>query len=141
MTDAAPDGGGRTVPAFGDLRAIRSMMGKSQSQMARLLGVSTRAVQSYEQGWRGAPPAIQKQAMLLLYLHRRSDAGPARPCWEVCGCSEQERRDCPAYLLEEGQLCWLATGNRLPGMKGRPTWEAKAARCQECPAMSERLGL
>jgi len=141
LTDPKPGGEGRGVPAFGDLRAIRHLMGKSQSQMARLMGVSTRAVQSYEQGWRGAPPTVQKHAMLLLYLHRRRAGTPARPCWEVCQCGEAERRECPAYLLGEGQLCWLATGNRLPGMKGRATWAAKAARCRECPAMAERLGL
>ncbi len=141
MADAAPGAERCGVPAFADLRAIRSLMGKSQSQMARLMGISTRAVQSYEQGWRGAPPAVQKHAMLLLYLHRRRSGIPARPCWEVCECGEDVRRDCPAYLLQEGHLCWLATGNRLPGMKGRASWPAKAHQCEKCPAMRERLRL
>lgn len=129
------------LPAFSDLRGIRQLMGKSQSEMARLLDISTRAVQSYEQGWRGAPPSVQKNAMLQLYLQRRQQVGAARPCWQVCACSQEERAQCPAWLLQEGQLCWLTTGNRFRGMTGRPTWPAKAAHCQNCPAMRERLGL
>ena len=141
MPENASNGGSRPLPAFSDLRAIREVMGKSQSQLALLLGVSTRAVQSYEQGWRGVPPSVQKNAMLQLYLNRRYEAGPGRPCWQVCACSPQEREQCPAWLLQEGQLCWLTTGNRVRGLTGRPTWEAKAAQCQKCPAMKERLGL
>jgi hypothetical protein len=130
----------RPALAFSDLCGIRRRMGVSQSQMAGLMGISTRAVQSYEQGWRNAPPAVQKHAMLLLYLHRRLETRPARPCWEVCGCSAEEREKCPAWLLGEGQLCWLVTGNRVRGRKGSSSWQAKAAQCASCPAMRERLG-
>jgi hypothetical protein len=129
------------VPAFSDLRSIRRLIGKSQSQMAQLLSISTRAVQSYEQGWRGAPPSVQKDAMLQLYLHRRQEVGPSRPCWQACACTPEERAQCPAWMLQEGQLCWLTTGNRFRGMTGPSTWTAKFAHCRDCPAMKERLGL
>ena len=102
--------------------SIRQLMGKSQSQMAQLLGISTRAVQSYQQGWRGTPPSVQKNAMLQLYLHRRQEAGPSRPCWQVCACTPEERAQCPAWLLQEGQLCWLTTGNGFRGSTGPSTW-------------------
>ena len=138
--DMAPSGEGG-VPAFSDLRSIRQLMGKSQSEMAQLLGISTRAVQSYEQGWRATPPSVQKNAMLQLYLNRRPEVGPSRPCWQARGCTPEERAQCPAWVLQEGQLCWLTTGNRFRGSTGRHTWSAKAAHCRDCPAMKERLGL
>ena len=80
---------GRQVLRFADLRAIRDALGKTQDEMAGLLGVSIRAVQSYEQGWRAAPPPTQKLAMLLLYLNGRDRGADGTPCWDVRGCSAE----------------------------------------------------
>ena len=35
--------------------AARQYLGKTQSQMAQVLGVSLKAIQSFEQGWRNIP--------------------------------------------------------------------------------------
>lgn len=40
----------------------------------------------------------------------------SKPCWEIHGCSEEQRRNCPACQLLD-LPCWMArlrTENRLP---------------------------
>jgi len=78
----APRGGkvGRAVDSVCNLKTIREALNKTQHEMAALLGVSARAVQSYEQGWRPFPPHVQKMAGLLFFLHRRKGRMPSRPC-------------------------------------------------------------
>jgi DNA-binding XRE family transcriptional regulator len=49
---------------------IRQHLGKTQNQMARILGVSPKAVQSFEQGWRNIPVHIERQILLILALKR-----------------------------------------------------------------------
>ncbi|MFC2013250.1 helix-turn-helix domain-containing protein [Chloroflexota bacterium] len=39
---------------------IRQHLGKSQNQLARLLCVSPKAIQSFEQGWRNVPPNAER---------------------------------------------------------------------------------
>ena len=69
-----------------DLKRVRKALGKSQSELAALLGISTRAVQSYEQGWRRLPPYVQRLTGLLLFLKRRKDGPNLSPCWEILEC-------------------------------------------------------
>ncbi len=38
-----------------ELAKIRNYLGKTQKQMAQLLGTSLKAIKSYEQGWRNIP--------------------------------------------------------------------------------------
>ena len=45
---------------------IRRRLRKSQSEMAQLLTVSVRAVQSFEQGWRNIPAHVERQMLFLL---------------------------------------------------------------------------
>ena len=40
---------------------MRHYLKKSQNELARLLGISTRAVQSYEEGWRNIPSSAERQ--------------------------------------------------------------------------------
>ena len=40
--------------------------GKTQNQLARLLGTSFKAIQSFEQGWRNVPAHTERQLLLLL---------------------------------------------------------------------------
>ena len=51
-----------------EIRQIRELLGKSQREFAGLLGVSLRAVQSYEQGWRSVPACVRKLARLTVHL-------------------------------------------------------------------------
>jgi DNA-binding transcriptional regulator YiaG len=45
---------------------IRQGLAKTQAELARLLCVSPRAVQSYEQGWRDIPAGIERQLLFIL---------------------------------------------------------------------------
>lgn len=41
-------------------KIIRARLGLTQSQLAEKLGVSSKAVQSWEQGWRPVPGPVEK---------------------------------------------------------------------------------
>ena len=42
-----------------DFCSIRKNMGKTQKQMSEILGVSLKAIQSFEQGWRRIPAQLE----------------------------------------------------------------------------------
>jgi DNA-binding XRE family transcriptional regulator len=114
-----------------NLKSVRGAIGKTQSQMAALLGVSLRAVQSYEQRWRETPLHVQKMAALLLYLDWRRGRGDPRPCWTVTGCAKELRRCCAAHQFGAGDLCWLVNGTRCRA-KEHLDWQDKIKICQKC---------
>ena len=74
---------------------IRRDLGKTQKQMARLLGTSLKAIQSFEQGWRDIPLPAERQALFLMALNSFQNKS-TRPCWVVKRCSEKIRQECPA---------------------------------------------
>lgn len=49
-----------------EFKRFRKRMNKTQSQMAQLLGVSVKAVHSYEQGWRNIPAHVERQMFFLI---------------------------------------------------------------------------
>jgi len=120
------------------LGTIRERLDKSQQQMAGLLGVSLRALQSYEQGWRRVPPHVIKQAWLLLLLKRRTEPGGVQPCWVVRGCDQASREACPVHELGAGDLCWLLSAQcRCGGPAG--ALAAQMDRCEQCPVLEHWL--
>ena len=125
-----------------DLRSVRDALGKSQEELATLLGASKRAIQSYEQGWRPVPVHIQKSAALLLFLNwRRKQFLLGRkhsPCWVIRKCAAAVRAKCSVYELGAGDLCWLVTGTKCHG-RTEKSWEAKVARCRTCDVMRQWL--
>ena len=121
-----------------DLRFVREELGFSQAELAALLGVSPRTVQSSEQGWRNPSAAVEKSALLLLLAKRHGAAFSAHRCWETMGCSEEERRECLAFLTHQGHLCWLLSGNVCHG-KRLTCWEEKKIACMKCRFFRELL--
>jgi hypothetical protein len=89
---------------------IRALLGKSQRELASLLGVSLKAVESYEQGWRNIPPNTERMLYLFFFKMNQAAFAPEMPCWAVTSCSEEARRDCVAYAMGEGHFCWFFTG-------------------------------
>jgi len=61
---------------------IRSYLGKTQNQLALLLCLSPKAVQSFEEGWRNIPTYVERQLLLLLCL-KSTKARDFKPCWET----------------------------------------------------------
>ena len=78
-----------------NLKSIRQNLGKSQSEMAELLGISVRAIQSYEQGWRKPPPSVQKLAAFFLFLRWQKDNPRQLSCWKIQGLFPPEPRRLP----------------------------------------------
>ena len=121
------------------LKAARRALSLSQTQLAMLLGVSPRTVQSCEQGWRKPSPALEKSLLLLRIGHERGADLCSTRCWETKNCSESERSACLTYRTRQGHLCWLMSGNACSGKRVR-TWEEKKQVCAECAYFARLLG-
>ena len=115
----------------------RIRLGKTQAQMAALLGASLKAVQSYEQGWRPVPAHAERQVLFLLSL--RPNRKRPKPCWAVRKCSAEKRRTCPAWELKAGRFCWFINGTVCEG-KAQRDWQAKMTICRSCAVMTSLLG-
>jgi len=59
---------------------IRRHLGKTQNRLAQLLGVSLKAMQSFEQGWRKIPVYIERQVLFLLAM-KKSAPKKVKACW------------------------------------------------------------
>jgi len=59
-----------------DFLDIRKRLGKTQKELAALLGTSLKAVSSYEQGWRGIPTHVERQILFLLSQKMRQQQPP-----------------------------------------------------------------
>ncbi len=113
-----------------EFKTYRSEMKKSQLRMAHLLGVSLKAVQGYEQGWRNIPPSIERQ-VLFLVCQLRIPSGERKTCWEARNCPHQKKAQCPAYEFKVGHLCWFVNGTLCDG-KPQQSWEKKIETCRKC---------
>jgi DNA-binding XRE family transcriptional regulator len=49
-----------------EFKRFRQRMNKTQRQMAQLLGMSLKAIHSYEQGWRNIPVHVERQMLFLI---------------------------------------------------------------------------
>ena len=114
---------------------FRKKLNKTQKQMAQLLGVSIKAVHSYEQGWRTVPPAVERQ-MFFLISKMKVDGNPKPKCWETRNCPEETRISCPAWEFNSGDLCWFINGTVCHGSTHK-TWKEKMAVCRKCDVFKE----
>jgi DNA-binding transcriptional regulator YiaG len=112
-----------------EFRHLRKRLEKTQKQMANLLGVSLKAVHSYEQGWRVVPPAVERQLFFL--VSRLKPANERRLCWQAKDCPPEHRAGCPASELNSGELCWFINGTVCRG-QALATWEEKMKICRTC---------
>ncbi len=113
-----------------ELSTIRQHLGETQSQMAQLLGVSLKAIQSFEQGWRSVPAHMERQTLFLMAL-KSSQGDKAGPCWEIKRCSKETRQECPVWELQAGHLCWFINGTICQG-EVQESWYEKMKLCRRC---------
>jgi DNA-binding XRE family transcriptional regulator len=111
---------------------IRNYFGKTQSQLAELLSVSPKAIQSFEQGWRNIPAYVERQMLFLLSL-KRASSGDEKPCWEICDCPSKWRNQCSAWEFKAGQFCWFVNGTYCQG-NVQGSWQKKMELCRQCEA-------
>jgi DNA-binding XRE family transcriptional regulator len=109
---------------------VRRHLGRTQTQMAQLMGVSLKAIQSFEQGWRGVSAAAERQLLILLRF-KKGSVSRNRPCWSVKECPEESRRKCPAWEFDAGNFCWFINGTLCQG-KAPKSWKEKAKACRKC---------
>jgi hypothetical protein len=119
-----------------EFKRLRNMLRKTQKQMAQLLGVSLKAVHSYEQGWRVVPPAVERQLYFL--MSRRVLFGARRPCWESKDCPPDRKARCPASEFNCGDMCWLVNGTLCEG-SDQGSWEEKMTICRTCPVFASQI--
>ena len=110
---------------------IRHYLGKTQRQMAQLLGISPKAIQSFEQGWRIIPVHSERQILFLLALKNIANK-KSRQCWELRRCPPEIRQRCPAWEFRAGWFCWFVNGTICKG-KVQRNWHEKLEICRECP--------
>jgi DNA-binding XRE family transcriptional regulator len=113
----------------------RKRLGKTQKQLAEILGVSIKAVHSYEQGWRKIPPHVERKIFFLL-SNQRSRHKDIIPCWEKKQCTEKE--SCPAWEFQCGHLCWFLGGTCCDCTKGFTT-EQKREKCLSCEILKSLI--
>ena len=113
---------------------LRRMLDKTQKQIAQLLGTSLKAIHSYEQGWRTIPSHAERQ---ILYLAAKK-FGEGKKCWIVKRCPPGQRKQCPAYEFNSGDLCWFINGT-ICGCREQDTWKKKITICRQCEAFEQIL--
>ena len=116
------------------VKKIRKKVGMTQAKLSQALGVSIRAIQSYEQGWRDVPTHIMVQLLVLAAAYYTK--GDRRKCWEIMRCSLESMEKCPCCKTD-GMLCWLVTGRQSAPCEKDDTNGISA--CLKCPVVQEIL--
>jgi hypothetical protein len=109
---------------------FRKTLNKTQVQMAQLLGVSLKAIHSYEQGWRTIPTHVERQAFFLM-SKKIAATGKKKQCWVTNKCPNERRSHCPAWEFQTGELCWFINGTICEGCAHKK-WKDKILVCRSC---------
>lgn len=116
-----------------EFRYCRKELGKTQKQMAQLLGSSLKAVHSYEQGWRKVPVHVERHLYFLI-TRRRNKGKRQRACWLVKKCPPEQKKNCPAWEFRAGTLCWFINGTVCCGCV-QENWKEKMKLCRTCEVL------
>jgi hypothetical protein len=111
-------------------KEVRSRLAKTQKELAQLLGISIKAIHSYEQGWRKIPHHVERQLLFLVSRIISSDK-PNTNCWEIQKCPEKKLAKCPAWEFKSGDLCWFINGTKCSG-EAHNSWANKMEECRGC---------
>lgn len=117
--------------------SIRKRLAKTQKELGALLGVSLKAISSYEQGWRNIPGHVERQ---LLFLLAKKNDGALINCWDIRNCSDEVKQSCPAWEFKAGNLCWFINGT-VCDKQVKKTWQDKIEICRTCEVFKTQLDL
>jgi transcriptional regulator with XRE-family HTH domain len=115
---------------------LRGSLGKSQRELAELLGLSLKAVESYEQGWRNVPAHVERLLYFLLFKLNEGEIEAEDPCWKSTGCPDERRSKCVAFVAKEGRFCWFFTGRLCASAA---SGEADSQSCYSCAVFLRML--
>ena len=119
-----------------EFSVARKKLGKTQKALAELLGVSLKAVQSYEQGWRTVPLHVERQVYFLLVNKRKGEPTKRKDCWNHKKC--ERKKDCPAWEFQAGHLCWFLNGTQCECTADKDL-KNKMEVCRHCDILSSLL--
>lgn len=115
----------------------RHRLEKTQKEMAELLGISIKAIHSYEQGWRSVPAHVERQVFFLLARRKEALSGQ-KPCWIIKKCPTKRKKQCPAWEFQAGKLCWFINGT-ICECQVQKSWQEKMKICRQCEVLSDLL--
>lgn len=115
----------------------RTRLGKTQKSIAELLGLSIKAIHSYEQGWRKIPAHVERQIFFLLSRKRDNDK-KLKACWTIKRCPTKRRNQCPAWEFQAGKMCWFINGT-ICECQSMKNWDEKMVICRNCEVLAELL--
>ncbi len=118
-----------------DIIDLRKKLEKTQKELASLLGISLKAVCSYEQGWRTIPSHVERQLIFLL-ARRTHSPDEIGNCWDIRNCPEEKKKQCPAWEFKSGDLCWFISGTICENTT-HTTWAKKIEVCKRCVVMKK----
>ena len=118
---------------------IRARLNKTQKELAQLLGVSIKAIHSYEQGWRKIPHHVERQLLFLLSRVIPDNDKPMDKCWDIRKCPEKKLKKCPAWEFKAGDMCWFINGTKCSG-ETHNSWEDKMKECRACKVFKSFFG-
>jgi len=116
---------------------IRKRLKKTQKEIASLLGVSKKTVESYEQGVRNIPNNVGRILYFLLFKLNSDKLGVPAPCWDEKNCPPEIKENCVAWLADEGIFCWFITGKSCALEKMLD--DTKESNCFNCSYFKESL--
>jgi hypothetical protein len=116
---------------------LRAALGKSQRELSELLGLSLKAVESYEQGWRKVPAHVERLLYFLLFKLNEDDIEEGETCWESKDCPDSLRSRCVAFVAKEGRFCWFFTGRLCTTAK--PDSGGVGTACYTCSVFTSML--
>ncbi|MBU0484351.1 MAG: transcriptional regulator [Proteobacteria bacterium] len=120
-----------------EFTAIRKKIDKTQKELGELLGVSMKAIHSYEQGWRAIPPHVERQVYFLL-SRKRSVMDSGKACWVIKKCPPERKKQCPAWEFQAGNFCWFINGT-ICECKAEKNWKDKMKLCRNCEVLKSLL--
>lgn len=120
-----------------DFKFFREKFQKTQMQMADIVGISQKAVQSFEQGWRKVPAYVERQVLFLLAM-KYGALKPLSCCWDQVNCPPKMREGCPAWEFNSGHICWFINGTICRG-KAQRSWNQKMNLCKKCKVFNSFL--
>jgi DNA-binding XRE family transcriptional regulator len=115
--------------------ASRKRLKKTQKDLANLLGISLKAVCSYEQGWRSIPGHVERQLIFLLCRKVNQKSG-TRNCWEIRQCPDHKKFNCPAFEFDSGKFCWFISGTICDNVAHK-NWDEKIKVCKKCEVLQK----